>query len=209
LQYDPNATFRSSLTPNGIVHWSRLQMDSTSTDNGGCKTDLNVAFPDVDWKFLQSVYGWSALQWQGWARGSIVVDGDQAQTVKLYTDGVLEFWLNGEAYFGGDYYSFWKAPVVLVLEPGKHQLDVRLVRDGRVMGSVGEPNIVLGLEFMMVTETIEVEPHRLLISDVVEGQLASPHASFPVRNAGVGDVKILEIVSRTVSKISHRMRISC
>jgi len=170
---------------------------------------LEVAFPDVDWKFLQSVYGWSALQWQGWARGTVSVDGDKEQTVKLYTDGVLEFWLDGEPYFGGDYYSFRKAPVVLVLKPGQHQLDVRLVRDGRVMGSVGEPNIVLGLEFMLVTEPIEVEPHRLLMSDVIEGQLASPYASFPVRSTGVGDIKILEIVSTSVSKIAHQIRSSC
>jgi len=197
------------LTTNGTVHWSHLQIESTSTDNGGCKTDLKVAFPDVDWNSLQSVYGWSALQWQGWARGTVFVDGDHAQTVKFYTDGVLEFWLDGEAYFGGDYYSFRKAPVVLVLKPGQHQLDVRLVRDGRVMGSVGEPNIVLRLEFMLVTEPIEVEPHRLLISDVIEGQLASPYASIPVRSTGVGDIEILEIVSTSVSKIAHQMRSSC
>ena len=182
-----------------------MQVESTSTDNGGCKADLKVDFPEVDWKFHQTLYGWAALQWQGWARGIVVVDSDHAQTYKFYTDGVLEFWLDGKAYFGGDYYSFRKAPVVLELQPGKHQLDVRLVRDGRVMGSVGEPDIVLGLEFMAVTESIEVDAQCLLISDVVKGILASPHASIPARNTGAGDMKILDIVSTTVSDIACRV----
>ena len=197
------------MTPNGTVHWSRPQVESTLTDSGGCKADLKVDFPDVDWNFHQTLYGWAALQWQGWARGIVVLDSDHVQTVKFYTDGVLEFWLDGKAYFGGDYYSFRKAPVVLHLEPGEHQLDVRLVRDGRVMGSVGEPNILLELEFEMVTQPIEVDAGRLLISDVVEGALASPHASVPVRNTGIGDMKILEIVSVTVRIVTSRQRMSC
>jgi len=160
-----------------------------------CSTAVNlrIAFPEVDWHFLQSIYGWAALQWQAWARGSIMVIGDEPHNYVLYTDGVLEFWLDGEPYFGGDYYSFRKAPLVLRLAPGKYRLDVRIVRDVRVMGGVGEPVVDVRLEIRKPVAEIEVDEEKLIIPDVVEGHLASRYASVPVRAVADRDVVILGV----------------
>lgn len=161
--------------------------------------NLRVGFPDVDWPFLQSIYGWAALQWQAWARGSIIVTDDGPHNYIFYTDDILEMWLDGEPYFGGDYYSFRRAPLVLRLAPGKHQLDVRLVRDVRVMGGVGEPVVEVQLELRKVEADIEVDEDRLIISDVVEGHLAGRYASLPVTATGDRDVEFLGIELADVS----------
>jgi len=154
---------------------------------------LRVGFPDVDWPFLQSIYGWAALQWQAWARGSIYVTQDGPHNYVLYTAGVLELWLDGEPYFGGDYYSSRRAPLVLRLAPGEHQIDVRLLRDVRVMGGVGEPVVAVELELRKAEAEIEVDEDRVIISDVVEAHLAGRYASVPVTATDYKDVDILGV----------------
>lgn len=161
--------------------------------------DLEVAFPEVDWQFLQAIYGWAALQWQAWARGSIVIEGHETRNYVLYTDNILEFWLDGESYFGGDMYAFRKAPVVLELAPGRHQLDIRLVRDVRAMGGLGKPDIAVKLELRAVEEDVEIDEEHILLPDVVDGELASHYASVPFRNTGHCDVEVVDVKSSEVS----------
>lgn len=162
LKYSDNVTFRSSLTTDGTVRWSRqhLEPDVTASSDSA-SVELKVAFSDVDWRFLQSIYGWAALQWQAWARNTIRVIGDEAQNYLLYTDGVLEFWLDDELYFGGDYYTFRKAPLVLTLSPGDHHIDVRILRDVRVMGGVGEPVVEAKIELSRVDAGLQVDESTL------------------------------------------------
>lgn len=84
---------------NGTVSWSQTTAEVTLSE-AGVKAELNVGFPDVDWAFLQDVYGWAALQWQAWARGSIYVREPAGSTIHLYTDRVLEYRIDGLLYFG-------------------------------------------------------------------------------------------------------------
>ncbi|KAF2146112.1 uncharacterized protein K452DRAFT_106041 [Aplosporella prunicola CBS 121167] len=193
LEYDRDVKFKSSLTPNATVAWSSLNA-TVATEGSDANASLDLSFPEIDWQFIQSIYGWSALQYQAWARGQIIVGAERPQTVLLYTDRVLEFWLDGKPYFGGDFYAYRKAPVVLYLVPGAHQLDLRLIRDGRAMGSVGDPTVQVDLALVLRTgfEPLELADKNILAPDVVDGNLAGQYGSLAVRNIGN---KVIQIVS--------------
>ncbi|OAX79206.1 hypothetical protein ACJ72_06475 [Emergomyces africanus] len=222
LSYDHHraARFNSALGINGTVGWSVLEAAEPepepepesveSNDDGSAKATviLDVGFPDVDWALIQSIYGWAGLQYQAWARGSITVapgvGGDGSTAVAIFTDGILELRIDGEAYFGGDFYTYRRAPVVVKLLPGSHVIDLRLVRDVRAMGGVGEPRIRAVVEVQQrppswsgdddddddgdgdgdaeVVMGLELDAGRVLVADVVEGKLVSPLASGIVRN---------------------------
>jgi predicted esterase len=184
LKPESTSQFPSSLATNGTVGWSTLTAKSSRNEDSGAKAALSVNFTNVDWSFLQSIYGWSALQCQAWARGEIFVTAEKEKTVILYTDSLLEYALDGVRHFGGDFYTFRKAPVVLHLSPGRHVIDLRLVRDVRSMGGVGSPSIDVNLELRAVSSELEMGNDRIIISDVVNGQLVSPYGSFTVRNNG-------------------------
>lgn len=154
---------------------------------------MEFAFPEVSWSSQQASEGWSALQYQAWARGTIFLNSPDDQQVEMYTDGVLEFLIDGQSFFGGDLYSFRRTPTTLRLSPGPHQLDVRLVRDVRVMGGTGDPTISVVLELRMVTDSIVIEQNQILVSDIVSGRLASSLASLPIRNTGRQSITVLSI----------------
>ncbi|OCK80274.1 hypothetical protein K432DRAFT_425876 [Lepidopterella palustris CBS 459.81] len=193
LQYDEETHYRSSIGTNGTVKWALFESKSTKSNSSGSDVSLSVTFPKVDWTFLQSVYGWAALQYQAWARGEITVTADEPQTVLLYTDYILEYWIDDNHYFGGDFYGFRKAPLVIRLQPGSHRIDIRLVRDVRSMGGVGTPEINVELALRLVSGSLELAKDGILIADVVDGRLASPLASVVVRNTGGEDVTILGV----------------
>ncbi|KAI9759384.1 MAG: hypothetical protein M4579_002373 [Chaenotheca gracillima] len=161
LKCDPAAEYPSSITPNGTVRWSQSRLDDDSglhhaidKDSTRARGTLEVGFPNVDWSALQAVYGWAALQYQAWARGTLFVStqGSKGKTalvpVALYSDQVLELWIDDTPHFGGDFYSSRRAPLVLWLTPGSHLLELRLIRDVRSMGGAWrvEPVIKVTLE---------------------------------------------------------------
>ncbi|KAL9078478.1 MAG: hypothetical protein Q9157_002599 [Trypethelium eluteriae] len=195
LKYDNKARFSSSLAPDGSVSWAIV--DSAYPLEQPAKRAITFAFPDIDWKFQQAVFGWAALQYQAWARGEIEVHTQTSQTVALYTDNVLEFWIDDEHLFGGDYYGFRRSPVVLHLDPGTHQLDIRLVRDLRAMGGgYGEngPSIDIDLELKVPAKPLDAVS-KILVSDYVDGVLAGSLASVSLQNTDTRAVNITQISS--------------
>ncbi|KAL8967811.1 MAG: hypothetical protein Q9183_002750 [Haloplaca sp. 2 TL-2023] len=156
-----------------------------------------VRFPDVDWEGLQKVYGWAALQWQGWMRGEIFVHGDEGRMVVLWTEKVLEFWVDGVNYFGGDFYGFRRAPVVVWLEGGEHRVDVRVVRDVRAMGGMGEPNVQMMLEAKVSKGALEVVEGSVVVPDMAGPPrwLVSSLGSVGLRNEGAEWVNVVGIES--------------
>ncbi|MCJ1466655.1 hypothetical protein MMC07_005275 [Pseudocyphellaria aurata] len=178
LQYDPKSRYHSSLAPEGLVSWTTQQAENSSNP---AVADLTVDFPHINWEYLRPIDGWASLQYQAWARGRLVITGDSSQTIVMYTDKVLEFWVDDQPYFGGDFYAFRRAPLVLHLHSGSHTIDVRLIRDIRAMGGVGDTSIHIKLNAQKsdggLTSTGE-----LTLPDLFEGQLASQLASIPIRN---------------------------
>lgn len=204
LTHDPNVTYRSSLPTNGTVSWTSLSSQNSQTTPTSASVFLRVSFDNVDWNFLRNIYGWAATQYQAWARGELIVHGDQddeggLQHVVLYTDGIMEYCVDDTHYFGGDFYSFRKAPLVLHLAPGRHTIELRLVRDVRAMGGVVEPMMDVKVEVQKVSGGLEVvegdrkEKEVLLMADIVDGKLISPWASVSLTNTGVDEVEVVGV----------------
>ena len=120
----------------------------------------------------------------------------------LYTDNLLEFWVDETHYFGGDFYGFRKAPPVLHLSPGRHRLDIRLIHDTRAMGGFGTPEVSIRLRAEGIKGGLAIDSSRLLIPDVVNGKLAGAVASVPVRNDSKFLIKVLKITSSNVCQFN-------
>ncbi|KAL1795700.1 hypothetical protein ACET3X_005924 [Alternaria dauci] len=193
LRYDPKATFRSSLPTNGTASWNVTQAVRTMSDATSANASLSVAYANVDWDFLKVVYGWAAVQYQAWARGELNIGGNETQHLVLHTDTILEFWVDGQHYFGGDFYTYRKAPPVLHLKPGSHRIDLRLARDVRAFGGILAPSIDVVVDVQKATGSLELAKPGILVSDVIDGKLASSIGSVYLRNTGEEDVEILSI----------------
>ncbi|KAF2129028.1 hypothetical protein P153DRAFT_291971 [Dothidotthia symphoricarpi CBS 119687] len=195
LQYDPDATFRSSIPTNGTAKWNITNAVQTSSSQSSANASLSISYSDVDWDFLKTIYGWAASQYQAWARGELIVSGNKTQRILLNTDAVLEYWVDGLHYYGGDFYTYRKAPPVLHLTPGSHKIDLRLVRDTRAFGGILEPTIDVVIDVQQVSGTLELAKSGILMSDVVDGKLATPFGSIYLRNSGEEDIEVIDIHS--------------
>ncbi|CAO2648622.1 Nn.00g078890.m01.CDS01 [Neocucurbitaria sp. VM-36] len=201
LSYDPKASFRSSLPVNGTATWNftdAVQASSPTSANAS----LSISYSNVDWDFLKTVYGWAAVQYQAWARGELTVGGNTTQSVILHTDAILEYWINDTHFFGGDFYSFRKAPSVIHLKPGTHKIDLRLVRDVRAFGGIQEPTIDVVVDVQQVSGTLELAKPGILMPDVVDGRLATKVASVFLRNSGADSIEIISVQPSNASDVS-------
>lgn len=192
--------YPSSIAPDGAVGWSNIEPKTITVQDRSANASLTVSFPQVDWAFLQLVYGWAATQYQAWARGEIVLTAESAQNVLFWTNHVVEFAVDGVRHFGGDFFAFRKSPLLLRLEPGRHVIDLRLVRDVRAMGGIGIPTIDVDIELRIPRTHLEVREGSILISDVVNGRFASPYASVSVTNTGTSPISIVGVKATNVSK---------
>ena len=203
--YNNETKYPSSLALTGRVSWSIYQLESSSSSEGVAEASLTVGFPSVDWPRLQSVYGWAALQYQAWARGHLKIAANYTQSKVFYTDNVLEFWVDDDHYFGGDYYAYRRAPLVLHLNPGSHTVDIRLIYDIRVMGGIGEPTTSIKFKAEISYSSLALIGPKALIPDIINGVLASPFASVPVRNDGRNAIEVLDVTTDVVSLLLFQL----
>lgn len=194
MRYDETESFPSVLTQGGTASWSTIR-STNERSASRYSASLSVGFSNVDWTLLKSFYGWAAIQFQGWARGYVDVSGssDSESALALYSERILEFWIDDKHYFGGDFYGYNNVATVVHLKPGRHQIDVRLVFDVRAMGGVGDPVLDIKLTAVRATDALEVVENSLVISDIVNDNLASPIASLAVRNNALSTIAITEI----------------
>lgn len=113
--------------------------------------------------------------------------------VLIHTDNVLEYWINEKPYFGGDFYAYRNSPLVLSLEPGRHKIDLRLIRDVRARGGGEPPAIEVLVHVQESVSELAIDTDKLLVSDMVDGKLASTLACVPVRNEGSKWIDILNV----------------
>ncbi|KAF2854976.1 hypothetical protein T440DRAFT_495630 [Plenodomus tracheiphilus IPT5] len=208
LSYDPDATFRSSLPTNGTAKWNVTKAVKTVNEVESANATLSVTYSNVDWDFVKIVYGWAAVQYQAWARGEFFVNGNETQHVIVHTDAILEFWIDDTHYFGGDFYTFRKSPPVLHLEHGPHKIDLRLVRDVRAFGGILAPTIDVVVDIQSVSGSLELSKPGILVSDVVDGTLASSIVSVYLRNSGSSDIEILDIQATDANDTSSSAYVS-
>lgn len=198
LPLDVGATYHSALGTNGIVKWSTI--DGISGENpGGISCELNFAFEQVDWAFQQTVYGWAALQYHAYARGFITVVGKSPCRVILYADNVLQLALNDKVFFGGDFYGFRRAPMILNLAPGENKIDLRLVRDVRAMGGIGRPDMSVRLCALRSAAVLTANKRSIVLPDVIDRKLCSPYASIILRNESEEWINVVAVQTLPVS----------
>lgn len=165
--------------------------------------DLDFGFSDVDWEVASWVHGWPGLQFQAWARGSIQVNRKEKVQILLHVCSVLEFWLDGTQYFGGDAYCVRKAPTRLHLHPGHHQLEVRLVRDVRIMGAGRKPRARARIEMHSLSYTAKVRHSQIILPEIVDGVLSSSFGSLTIQNLLDIPLEISGIRCTDVRSLSH------
>jgi predicted esterase len=187
------------LPTNGTAEWNATKAVQVLSSSTSANVSLSISYSNVDWDFLKVVYGWAAVQYQAWARGELIVRGNETQHVILHTDTILEYWVDDQHYFGGDFYTYRKAPPVLHLKPGSHKIDLRLVRDVRAFGGILEPTIDVTVDVQKASGTLELAKPGILMSDVVDGKLASSIGSVSLRNSGEVDIEIVGIHASNVS----------
>ncbi|KAK5252368.1 hypothetical protein LTR20_007767 [Exophiala xenobiotica] len=182
-QLDDNDTtsYHSPLARNATVQWSSRSF-SPAASKTTASVELVVDFPDIDWEFTQKIYGWSAFQYQAWLRGGVWNHDSIDRRVALYPGGILELWFNDIHVFGGDFYTFGNAPLVVDLRPGLNVLNVRLVRDVRSMGGSFPPTSHAILRAEVAAVPVEVVHDSILLPDVVKDQFVSRYASVVVRS---------------------------
>ena len=196
--YENENQYLSSLAPDGRVSWSTHRLENSSSSGSAVEASMTIGFPNVDWPLLQSVYGWAALQYQAWARGQLIIAANSTQSLLFYADNVLELWVDDDHYFGGDYYAYRRAPLILHLNPGSHNIGIRLIRDVRVMGSIGEPTISIKLKAESSNDNLALMGQKALMPDIIDGVLASSFASVTVCNQGRKAIDVLHIMTDLV-----------
>lgn len=145
---------------------------------------LVVGHDNVDWTFQRSIYGWAALQYQTWIRGLLLNHGPSTVRVSLYAINILELWVNEEHHFGGDFYGFERAPIILNLRPGYNTVNVRLIRDVRANGGQIPPLIEASLRASLLSERVSIAKDSILIPDIVNNVFVSAFGSITFSNYG-------------------------
>ncbi|GFF89514.1 hypothetical protein IFM53868_05862 [Aspergillus udagawae] len=195
LSFDANVSFNSALAVNGSVKWKTARALTHNFAPEKARADLHVSFPEIDWNSTQAVYGWSALQYQAWARGTLNIDHWAPQSVAMFTSGLLEIVIDGKRHFGGDFYDYGTVPIILDLSPGDHVVELRLIRDVRASGAIGEPTIVVSLAAEVRNEPLSVDKESLLLPDMCRGKLGAPWASINLHNNIADRIEVLAISS--------------
>lgn len=168
---------------------------NTTTSNHGSSTNIVLRFDEIDWEFAQKIYGWSAFQFQGWLKGKLVNQGTARRMVSLSLENVLEAWVNNVHIFGGDFFAFGRAPVVLELHPGLNNISLRLVREVRSMGGAYPPTIQANLRINIASHPLEEVSSGRVIPDVVEGQFCTEYGSITVRNQDDGWINVQRLTA--------------
>ena len=188
------STFSSPLTRNATVQWKRVSYN-TSTYTNGSSLELNLDFSEVDWDFAQKIYGWSAFQYQAWLKGGILNHDATIRKVALFTDNILELWVNDMHIFGGDFFDFRNAPVMIALQPGLNELNLRLIREVRSMGGALPPTIQASVRAELASRPLEVPTSGFVLPDVVDGRLCSRYGSVTVRNQADRWVTVRQLIA--------------
>lgn len=205
LKYALNASVASSLAPNGAAGWSEHNSEPTTSSADRVGVKLDVAFPSVDWRNFKDVYGWAALQAQAWARTGFEVLGPDLQNIAVYTDNVLEFAIDGQLYFGGDFFSYRRAPLILELAPGHHTIELRLTRDARASGAVGyNPTLQANIEFCILRGSLQSNAEQSIVPDVINGRFTAAYGSISLQNTCVNALDIVHVEALNVRTVIPR-----
>ncbi|GAO46412.1 alpha/beta-hydrolase [Saitoella complicata NRRL Y-17804] len=188
LTYDSFDTFPSSL--NGTVGWRTFEAEVTEESGEGAQAKVEVVYEDIDWDGLTSAYGWAALQFSFWIRGTIHIE--EEGRYRIHALNVGEIWIDGKLYDGGDWYAYRRAPLILTLSPGEHRVEIRAINEIRIFGGRIPPKVEDVISVQRVAGGVVVEERGIVTPDVVEGRSAGEWVSVGVRNEGEEWVDVVD-----------------
>jgi len=199
LAFNNSRSFPSSL--NGSVFFSNLTASSPTVKNSITSRKVPVSFPEVDWKSLEKAFGWSALQFQAWIRGTIHIYN--AERYGIWIGNAVEFYLDGTYYDVGNLYDtdvtqFNRGGLFMDLSAGDHILEVRVVNDIRAFGGQIPPKVQVQVALRKAARDLvvtEYDSHGGWIVPTVinlkrkdpwrgDACIAGEWASMAVRNEG-------------------------
>ena len=119
-----------------------------------------------------------------------MVHGESETSILLDIENVLEFWVDSDHYFGGDYYAYCRAPIVLRLDPGAHVLNVRLVRDVRLFGAQSTPDLSINFVARVLGEHLYLNSAKCVMPDTVKGRPVGDGLSISLTNTSFGRIDV-------------------
>lgn len=181
LHINTSDTYISPLAVGAELAWTSFPASIKQTSTG-VNIDWTIDFPDIDWNFLQQVYGWTIVQYQAWIRGIVINRSSHEQLTALTLNQVLEYWVNNDHYFGGDFLGLERAPQLVRLQPGENVIEIRLIRDVRSMGGIGHTHINPSLKIAPAHEGLSIVENSLVAPEIFDGRLASPYVGVTLHN---------------------------
>ncbi|ORY82090.1 Alpha/Beta hydrolase protein [Protomyces lactucae-debilis] len=132
---DWNKRYKTTLCT--YASWTAVRSSTSMVDKAGLgeEISISISFPQVNWERHVQTNGWAATQFQAYLRGFFVLD--HCSDVDLQVMSTPEFLLDGERY-EGDIYMLGE-PLRLHLNAGRHQLDIRVIAEVRILGFAAQP----------------------------------------------------------------------
>jgi hypothetical protein len=199
ITYNETQLFPSSL--NGTARFGTVSALSVVDKDGFISRKIPVSFPDVNWEILEKAFGWSALQFQSWVRGTIHAHKDGRYGI--WIGSAVEFYLDGIYHDVGNLYDsdvvqYGRGGLFLDLTSGEHTLEIRVVNDIRAFGGQVPPKVDVQVALRTVGEELVVadyESHGGWVVPTVinmtrkyagkeDACLAGEWASMALRNEG-------------------------
>jgi hypothetical protein len=135
------------------------------------------------WSFNREFFGWTANQWQAWARGELEVTAEQAtQAWAVRCANVGEFWIDDERYHG-DWYGYGERWSRVVLAAGRHRVRVRLASEVRLFGGALPPSLTFVMEVRALPAPVLALDGGRIVPELVDGRLVSSPISVALFNA--------------------------
>ena len=230
LAFDNSQSFQSTL--NGSVFFGNLTASSPTFEKGITSRRILVSFPAVGWKSLEQAFGWSALQFQAWIRGTIHICN--AGRYGIWIGNAVEFYLDGTYYDVGNLYDtdvtqFSRGGLFMDLSAGDHILEVRVVNDIRAFGGQVPPKVDVQIALREAAHGVVVADYDShggwIVPTVINLERKDPRrgdaciagewASLALRNEGsewiiVTNLSVDEVASSTEmtemanSRVNHR-----
>jgi hypothetical protein len=214
IKYNETKSFPSLL--NGTVHFTVTRASPVAVKNDIVSRKIPVSFPYVNWEMLETMFGWSALQFQAWIRGSLHIHREGRYG--LWIGNAVEFYLDGTYYDVGNLYDtdivqFSRGGLFLELSPGEHVLEIRVVNDIRAFGGHVPPKVEIEIALRKVIEDLVVADYdshggwvvptviNVMGRDGIGACLAGEFASFALRNEGPNWIVITGLRVNQVSPV--------
>ena len=94
---------------------------------------------------------------------------------------------------------------MLHLQPGEHNIDLRLIRDLREMGGSDCPKIEVGLKAQLSEGDLIIPKEKMILPDIIDSTLANDLASLVACNVTEEWIDVLDIESLDVRVCLSRM----